>query len=112
SAVLSPDRRTLAYVRQRSTPAQYEMGHPGNPNEVVSVDLASGRTTVVPGLEIWSKSSPGLDYSPDSTWLVISLDAGTRVDLLLWHPGLARPLQPSVQVTGDVAFEPTVTSVR
>lgn len=110
SAVLSPDRMSLAYVQQRSTPGKYDMGHPGNPNEVVTVALDTGQATVVPGVEVWSKSSPGLEYSPDSRWLVMSLDAGSHVRLLLWHPGLPRPLEPSAQVTGRVAFAPLVTS--
>jgi hypothetical protein len=111
AAVISPDRRSIAYVRQRSAPSQYEMDHPGNPNEVVTVDLDTGQSIVVPGVEIWSKSSPGLEYSADSRWLVMSLDAGSRVQLLLWHPGLGRPLEPAVQVIGKVAFSPSVATV-
>jgi len=82
------------------------MGHPGNPNEVVTVDLTTGHSTVIPGLQIWSKAFPGMTYSDDSHWLVMSFDGGSEVRLLLWHPGLARPLEPSVQVRGRVAFAP------
>ncbi|MGH9061705.1 MAG: hypothetical protein ACRDZY_19660, partial [Acidimicrobiales bacterium] len=111
AAVLSPDRRSLVYVRQQSGPSHYDMGHPGNPNEIAVVDLATGRTVAVPDVELWSKSSPGLAYSTDSHWLVMSFDAGSSVRLLLWEPGLEHALEPSVTVAGKVAFPPGLAAL-
>jgi hypothetical protein len=111
AAVVSPDRRAAAFVRQRAKPVRYDMEHPGNPNEIVIVDLASGATHTVPDLALWSKSSPGLAFSADSRWLVISLDEGSGVSLLVWKPGLREPLQSPAQLTAKVAYSPTVKTV-
>lgn len=111
AAVVSPDRLTVAFVRQRATPARYDMEHPGNPNEIVTVDLASGVTHTVPDLALWSKSMPGFAFSPDSRWLIISLDEGTGVRLLVWKPGLRTPLESPARLRSKVAYAPTVTAV-
>jgi WD40-like Beta Propeller Repeat len=109
--VVSPDRRTVAMLRQRSRPARYDMGHPGNPNEIVTLDLRSGAPHAVPGVVLFAKAAPGLAFSSDGRWLVISLDEGTSVRLLLWRPGLAAPLQSPVHLTAKVAFAPSVAAL-
>ncbi len=112
SGLVSPDHHTLAFERQRSEPASYDLGHPGNPNEVVTVDLSSGAVRVVPGLLPWPKSFAGLDFSADSRWLLLGLDEGTDVRLLLWRPGLAVPLQSPAQLRTTVAFSPAVITTK
>jgi hypothetical protein len=84
------------------------MGHPGNPNEIVTVDLVSGAVHPVPGVLLWPKSAPGLAFSADSRWLVIALDEGTGVRLLLWRPGLGRPQESAARIPGRVAYSPVV----
>jgi hypothetical protein len=111
SAVLSPDGDTVALVRERSDPGPYDPGHPGNPNELVTVDLRTGTLHQVPGLVLWSKSSPGVAFSPDSRWLVIGLDEGTDVRLLVWRPGLVGPLESPARLRYPVAYAPTVTAL-
>jgi hypothetical protein len=110
-AVVSPDRRTAAVVRPGSTPATYDMEHPGNPNVIVTVRLTTGRTEAVPGLVLWSKSNPGLAFSADGRWLLIGLDEGTGVRLIVWKPGLSRPLQSPARLNAKVAFAPSVATV-
>jgi len=110
AAAVSANGRTAALVRPRSKPAKYDMEHPGNPNEIVTVDLVSGRSRPVPDLAMWSKSSPGLAFSADSRWLLISLDEGSGVRLLLWKPGLAQPLESPARLTARVAYSPTITT--
>jgi hypothetical protein len=108
-AIVSPDGRTAAFVRPRATPGPYDQQHPGNPNEIVTVDLDSGAVHVVPGLVLWSKSAPGLAYSADGRWLLLALDEGSSVRMLLWRPGLGRPLESRARVRSPVAYTPTVT---
>lgn len=110
SAVISPDRRFAALVRERSEPSRYASDHPGNPNEVVLLDLRSGAVHPVPGLVLWTKSFPGLAFSPDSRWLAIAVDEGSGVQLFVWRAGLSAPLE-SARVRGPVAYSPFIASV-
>jgi hypothetical protein len=109
--VASPDHRTFVLLRQSATPARYDMDHPGNPNEIVTVDLVTGAVTPVPGVRLWSKSMPGLDFSADSRWLLISLDEGTGTRLLLWHPGLPAVQQSPARLTDRNAYSPGLATV-
>jgi len=111
SAAISPDRRFAALIRERSEPAPYDSDHPGNPNEVVVLDLRSGAVHPVPGLVLWTKSFPGMAFSPDSRWLVLALDEGSAVQVLVWRPGLAAPLASPTRVRGPVALAPSIASV-
>jgi hypothetical protein len=110
-AVIAPDGHTLAVARESDRPAPYDMQHPGNPKEIVTVDLHTGAVTVVPGLQLWSKSMPGLAFTPDSRWLLISIDEGTSTRLLLWRPGLSAVRQSPVRLTSRVAYEPGLAAV-
>lgn len=103
SAVVSPDHRMLAFLEQRSTPARYDMDHPGNPNEIVVANLDTGAVQPVPGVTLWSKSFPGLAFSGDGRWLAITLDEGTSIRVLVWRPGLDRPLSSAARLDGKVA---------
>lgn len=110
-AVISPDHRYAAMLRERDTPGQYEMGHPGNPNEVVVMDLTTGRVLPVPHLVLWAKANPGLTFSPDDRWLAIALDEGSGVRVLLWRPGLSASRELPGAVPGKVAFSPPLLAV-
>jgi hypothetical protein len=111
SAVISPDRRFAALIRERSEPSQYNSDHPGNPNEVVLLDLRTGDVHPVPGLVLWTKSFPGMAFAPNSRWLVLALDEGSGLQLLVWHPGLPAPLASPTRVRGPVALSPSIASV-
>jgi hypothetical protein len=108
SGAVSPDHRVFATIRQRSMPARYDMGHPGNPNEIVLVHLDTGKVDVVPGVVLWSKAFPGMAFSADSRWLAITLDEGTSVRLVVWRPGLSKVLQSPAHLSGLVAYRPPV----
>ena len=110
--VVSPDGHVLAVVRESATPGPYEMEHPSNPNEIITVDLTTGTVTRVPGLRLWAKSMPGLDFSADSRWLLISVDEGTGTRLLLWHEGLGAVRQSPARLTTPVAYAPGLATVR
>jgi hypothetical protein len=109
SAVVSPDHRYAVMLRERARPGPYAMAHPGNPNELVTVDLVTGTIRAVPDLVLWSKAWPGLAFSADGNWLLCALDEGTGVRVLLWRPGLDRPLAAAPYVAGATAVAPRLT---
>lgn len=89
---ISPDQRLLAFQLHRPAPdPRFDQGHPGTPSDIAILHLDTGQLDTVPGIELFAKSTPGLVFSPDSRWLIIGLDEGTRTNLLLWHPGLSHP---------------------
>jgi hypothetical protein len=98
--LISPDQRLLAFQLHRPAPdPRFDQGHPGTPSDIAVLHLDTGQLETVPGIELWAKAIPGLLFSPDSRWLIIGLDAGTRTSLLLWHPGLSHPVA-TVEIPG------------
>ena len=92
--VLSADGRLLAFNLERAgQDPRYQQGHPLPPSDIAILALDTGRLEVVPGIEMPAKMSPGLAFSADSHWLVITLDAGSRIRVLAWRSGLARPYE-------------------
>lgn len=112
---ISADGAWGAFLRQSPSPGPYDMGHPGNPNEIVVLNLRTGALRVVPGVLLWNKSSPGLDFSADGTWLVIALDEGSGTRLLVWRTagGGARdvPRDTLVRLPGKTALGASVTTL-
>lgn len=98
---LSPDGAMLAFQLSRTEPdRRYRSDHPGPPSDIAVLDLRSGALTVLPGIELASKSSAGLVFSRDGRWLVIALPAGPRARLLVWRPGWDRPREAPASPPG------------
>jgi hypothetical protein len=102
----SPDGRLLAFpLLQTAADASYPDG--GAPAEVAVADLVTGQVKVVPGVQLPSNPPPGLAFSADSRWLIIAVNAGPRVRLLAWRPGLARP-QETAAVAVRASGQPSI----
>lgn len=108
--LISPDQRLLAFQLHRAAPdPRFDPGHPGTPSDIAVLHLDTGQLETVPGIELWAKASPGLVFSPDSRWLIIGLDEGTRTSLLLWHPGLSHPVA-TVEIPGLTLYTTPITA--
>lgn len=108
-AVLSPDGRLLVVQLSRPEPdPRFAVGHPGGPSDLAVLDLRSGELSVVPGVELAPKTQAGLAFDSRSRWLVIALNEGRRVRLLVWRPGLSRPMASAARLPGAVYTVPVV----
>ncbi|MGW7683982.1 hypothetical protein ACWGID_24795 [Kribbella sp. NPDC054772] len=97
--VLSPDGTAVAFL------LEHPSTDPLPPADIATLQLTTGRLTVVPGIELPARSEPGLTFA-DHDWLVIALDAGSDTRLLAWRPGLPQPYE-SNPVPGVVQDAPT-----
>jgi len=112
-AVLSPDRRRLAFPLERelADPA-YRSSSPENPADLVVLDRTSGELEPVPGIELAPGEPPVvLGFSTDSRWLIVGLATGDGTDLYSWRTGLSLPQatpQPRIpRLTGPTEPRPT-----
>lgn len=104
-ATVSADGRSLAFLGARSRPdPRLRFDHPGGPSDVVVLDAVTGRTTVLPGVEVAPKSFVGLAFSADGRWLVVSLNDGSRTRLLVWRRGWDRPRESAARLPGRVEY--------
>lgn len=98
SGVISPDGSQVAFRLSRTEGSLG--GHPGPPNDVAVLDIRSGKLRVLPGLVLPAKAGLTLAWSPDSTWLVIGADLGTRPLVMVWRQAMERPAQVLIPATG------------
>jgi hypothetical protein len=75
--------------------------------DIAIMHLDTGRLSIVPGIELPTKSQPGLAFAGRGDWLVIALDAGPRTRLLAWRPGLRHPYETNA-LPGVVHGPPTL----
>ena len=109
AAVLSPDARYLAFQLSRPEPdPRYNAGHPFGSSDLAVLDLILGKLQLVPGVEIAPKTMAGLTFSHNDRWLVITLNEGRSTRLLLWRPGLDRPLESRARLPGKVLYSAPV----
>ena len=106
--VVSADGKLVAFLLERATTDPRYEGHPIPPSDLAVLHLDTGRLQIVPGIELPTKSSPGLAFSADGRWLAIALDAGTRIRLLAWRSGLRHPYETNA-IPGQVWSAPTLT---
>jgi hypothetical protein len=98
SGVISPNGSQVAF---RLTRTEGRLGgHPGPPNDVAVLDIRTGKLRILPGLVLPAKAGLTLAWSPDSTWLVIGADLGTRPLVMIWRTGMERPAQVQMPPTG------------
>ena len=108
-AVLSPDGRRLVVQVSRTEPdLRFGVGHPGSPSDLAMLDLRSGELTVVPGIELAPKTQAGLAFDSRGRWLVVAVDEGARVRLLVWRPGMSRPMASKARLPGAVYTVPVL----
>jgi hypothetical protein len=90
--IVSPDGREVALFLQRANQdPRFASEHPIPPSDIALLHLDTGRLEIAPGIEVPAKTSPTMTFTPDGRWLVIAFNAGPKVRLLAWHPGLAHP---------------------
>lgn len=108
-AVISPDGREVALLLERASPdLRFAAGHPIPPHDIAVLHLDTGRLEIVPGIEVPAKTGgPGLAFTADSRWLMITLNAGRKTRLLAWRPGLAQPYE-SKPIPGAAIGAPPV----
>ena len=109
AALVSPDGQRLVVQLSRPEPElRFSVGHPGGPSDLAVLDLRSGELTVVPGIELPPKTQAGLAFDSRSRWLVIAVDEGPRVRLLVWQPGMSRPMVSPARLPGAVYTVPVL----
>ena len=105
--VVSPDGTRAAFLLERaSTDSRYD-GHPLPPVDIAIMRFDTGRLSIVPGIELPTKSQPALAFAGRGDWLVIALDAGSGTRLLAWRPGLRQPYETNA-LPGLVHDPPTL----
>jgi hypothetical protein len=110
--VLSPDRSQLALpLAQIYEGPRIDAQGFGPPFDVAVLHLDTGVLDRVPGLTLPPTELPGLTFSARGDWLVIALNEGRSAELVLWRPGLPRPLRPGIRI-GDLMLQaPPVLAV-
>jgi hypothetical protein len=103
--VLSPDRTRLAFPLAQiyEGPRTDAVGF-GPPFDVAVLHLDTGALDRVGGLTLPPTELPGLTFSARGDWLVIALNQGRSTELVLWRPGLPRPLRPGIRI-GDLMLQ-------
>lgn len=110
--VLSANGRYAAFQLSRPDPdPRYDPGHPGGPSDLAVQDLRTGTLSVVPGVELAPKAAAGLAFSRDGRWLLIALNEGRRARLLVWRPGLDRPMESPARLPGRILYNVPVLDV-
>jgi len=67
-------------------------------------DLRTGTLSLVPGVELAPKAAVGLVFSRDGRWLLITLNEGRSARLLVWRPGLDRPMESPARLPGRILY--------
>jgi hypothetical protein len=99
--IVSPDGREVALFLERAAQdPRFAPAHPIPPSEIAILRLDTGRLDVAPGIEVPAETFPNLAFTADGRWLAIAFDAGPKVRLLAWHPGLAHPYESAHVVAG------------
>jgi hypothetical protein len=78
---------------------------------VAVLHLDTGALERVAGLILPPTDLPGLAFSARGDWLVIALNEGRGAELVLWRPGLARPLRPGIRIPDLVLQTPPVLAL-
>ncbi|TCC63423.1 hypothetical protein E0H73_13350 [Kribbella pittospori] len=105
--VVSPDGTRVAFLIERATTDSRFDGHPLPPMDIAIMRLDTGRLAIVPGIELPTKTQPGLAFAARGDWLVVALNAGSRTRLLAWRPGLRQPYETTA-LPGPVHDPPTL----
>jgi hypothetical protein len=110
--VLSPDRTRLAFpLAQIYEGPRTDATGFGPPFDVVVLHLDTGALDRVGGLTLPPTELPGLTFSARGDWLVIALNEGRSTELVLWRPGLPRPLRPGIRISDLMLQTPPVLAL-
>jgi hypothetical protein len=108
AGTISPDGGQIAFTLERAGPdPRYQPGIP-LPTDIAILHLDTGALGIVPGIEAPARKGPGLAFSPDSRWLVIALNAGSKTRLLAWRSGLANPYESTPIAGKGLGIPPIV----
>jgi hypothetical protein len=109
--VLSPNDRQVAFLLEcTGQDPRYDIGHPIPPSDIAILHLDTGRLEIVPGIETPAKIPPSLAFSADGRWLLIALDAGSKIRLLAWRSGFARPYE-TTPIAGQGLGAPPIAAL-
>jgi hypothetical protein len=90
AAVFSPDGRAAAFELARGWPdPRFRTGRP--PADVAVLHIGTGILDIVPGLELPPGAGAGLAFDSTGSWLLLTVSAGDRGELLAWRPGMPGP---------------------
>ena len=110
--VLSPDRTLLAFpLAQVYEGPRTDAEGFGPPFDVAVLHLDTGALERVSGLKLPPTELPGLAFSARGDWLVIALNEGRSTELVLWRPGLSRPLRPDIRIPDLMLQAPPVLAL-
>ena len=110
--VLSPDRTQLAFpLAQIYEGPRTDAEGFGPPFDVAVLHLDTGALDRVPGLKLPPTELAGLTFSARGDWLVIALNQGRSTELVLWRPGLPRPLRTGIRIPDLMLQEPAVLAL-
>jgi hypothetical protein len=112
--ILRQDGKQVALLleRDRQDP-RYESDHPAPPSGIAILNLDTGHLDIAPGIEVPAKTSPSMTFTADGRWLAIAFDAGRKVRLLAWHPGLARPYESAPVAAASTGWAaPPIMAMR
>jgi hypothetical protein len=103
--VISPDRTLLAFpLAQIYEGPRTDSEGFGPPFDIAVLHLDTGVLDRVGDLKLPPTELPGLTFSAKGNWLVIALNQGRNTELVLWRPGLPRPLRPGIRI-GDLMLQ-------
>ena len=111
--VISPDRTQLAFplAQVYEGPRTDSEGF-GPPFDVAVLHLDTGVLDRVGGLKLPPTELPGLAFSAHGNWLVIALNEGQSTELVLWRPGLPKPLRTGIRIADLMLQTPPVLVLR
>jgi hypothetical protein len=107
---ISTDGAMASFLTYNNPPDPHFAGdHPAGPTGIAVLDLATGRMTDVPGIQLAPKSSITLSFAGKDHWLVLPIGLAEESRILMWRPGLAHPVDAGVGLPGRPDYSSPLT---